>query len=121
MVWSYGGDPSSSPKDAVRFEIGDVDSEYSLLQDEEINYAITQESGTFAAAARCSEVLSRRFALQPNTTIGKTKIDGSAAAKLYADLASKLRSKSVVYNATIDSGVISDPIFTKGMHDDISS
>jgi hypothetical protein len=117
MAWSYGGDPSSSPKDAIRFEIGDVDSQYPMLQDEEIEYAINQESGILAAAARCCEVIARRLALQPNTTIGKTKIDSNTAAQGYSQLAKELRNKATATTGEFLTAGLPEAYFVRGLHD----
>lgn len=102
MGWSYT-DPGASDKDAVRFEIQDTDPSAALLQDGEITYALTVEAGTdtprsqqgiFAAAARCCEALSRRFAMQADTVVGSLQTDYSAMAKNYADRAQELRVKA---------------------------
>ena len=37
-MWSYSGDPLDSALDQVRFTIGDTDSEYPLLQHEELEF-----------------------------------------------------------------------------------
>ena len=45
MSFSYSGDPLSSPVDECRFLIGDTDENDHIMQDEEIEYLISQ-SGT---------------------------------------------------------------------------
>lgn len=40
MSYSYSGDPSDTPKDSVRFLIGDTDEEMWFLTDQEINWII---------------------------------------------------------------------------------
>jgi len=40
MSWTYSGDPTSSPKDELRFLIGDTNSVEPIMQDEELQYLI---------------------------------------------------------------------------------
>jgi hypothetical protein len=103
MPFSYSGDPSSSDKDAVRFEIQDTDSSAPLLQDEEINWTLDDEAGdqlprtpagVFSAAARCCEALSRRFAMQADTVVGSLTTTYSRMAENYAERAKELRAKA---------------------------
>src|SRR5438067_943339 len=94
MGWSYSGDPSSSTRDAVRFEIPDTDQSAQLLQDKEIDYALTQESGVLAAAAHCCETLARRFAAKADTVVGSLQYKWSAAAENYAERAKDLRARA---------------------------
>lgn len=42
MSWSYSGDPSSSALDKCRFLLGDTNEEAPIMQDEEINYIISE-------------------------------------------------------------------------------
>ena len=44
MSWSYSGDPADSDLDLVRFYVGDTDSRWELLQDEEILHVISQQT-----------------------------------------------------------------------------
>ena len=106
MSWTYSGEPGSSPKDAVRFEIQDTDEEAQLLQDGEIEYAIAQEAlevaegealsegGLYASSARCCEVLARLFAMQANETSGSIKTSFDEQARTYSERAQELRAKA---------------------------
>ena len=42
MTWTYSGNPSSTERDAVRFLVGDTDTNDQLLSNEEIDYLVTQ-------------------------------------------------------------------------------
>lgn len=42
MSWNYSGDPTNSPLDECRFLIGDTNENEPIMQDEEINYIISQ-------------------------------------------------------------------------------
>jgi len=124
MTWSYSGNPADSPKDAVRFEIGDTNQEDQLISDEEINYCLASEKNTLAAAARCCEVIARKFARQADKAIGRTRIAASQKSKAYRELAKQLRNKVTAYSGIpyeyyTACGVEVESIFTKGMTDNI--
>lgn len=40
MAFSYSGDPATSQTDEVRYMVGDTDSDFPLLQDEEILFVL---------------------------------------------------------------------------------
>jgi hypothetical protein len=94
MGWSYSGDPVNSDLDKVRFEIGDTDSTDQQLQDEEIEYTISAEPSLLAAAARCCEVLSRKFSRLADNRLGPQQVWASQRSVAYAERAKELRSKS---------------------------
>ena len=50
-TWTYSGDPSNSPKDAVRFWVEDTDSSAWQLSDQEINFVLTQYADPLMAAS----------------------------------------------------------------------
>lgn len=100
-MWSYSGNPAENSKDAVRFEIQDTEQESPLLQDAEIEYAITEEAGEepdsrgiLSAAARCAEILAQKFSLQADTIEGSLQQTYSKAAAGYTKLAEHLRARS---------------------------
>jgi hypothetical protein len=106
MSWTYSGDPSSSPKDAVRFEIPDTEEASPLLQDEEIEYALTQEGeSVLAAAAHCCEQLARKLSLQADTAIGSVKANYKDAAKNMAARAEDLRKRASGRHAPFAGGI----------------
>lgn len=120
MAWTYGGDPTSSPKDAVRFEIGDTDKEYPIMQDEEIEYVLAQERSVLSASARCCEILARKYASDPTISIGRTRVSGSTAARIYKELALELRRRATATSGQLFSGTTNvAPYFTRGMLDNI--
>ena len=74
--WSYSGDPNHSPKDQVRFLIGDTDENDQLLRDAEINYFLTQYNNVaINAAVQCLEAIMAKFSRMVNETVGGVKID----------------------------------------------
>jgi hypothetical protein len=101
-VWSYSGDPSSSVRDAVRFEIQDTNPKAHLLENEEIDYAVTQEapsetpsqSEVLSAAARCMEALARLFRMQADTEVGSLRVEYAKQAAGYDEQAVKTRLRA---------------------------
>lgn len=57
MPWTYTGNPGSSEKDMVRFLIADTNTSRQLVQDEEIEWLLTQEMNVYMAAAACCRSL----------------------------------------------------------------
>lgn len=98
MTFTYSGDPSDSDQDAVRFEIQDIDTTAPLIQDEEIAYALAQESTVLAASARCCEALARRFAAKADLQVvsgdDQVKRTYSVMAQTFAERAKDLRSRA---------------------------
>lgn len=93
MTWSYSGDPSTSEKDAVRFEIGDVDVNDQLVSDEEIQYLLTTEDSIVGAAALCCDKIAARFARDVDKKIEGTSVSASQRYEHYRSLAQHLRSR----------------------------
>lgn len=131
MTWTYNTAAlATSPKDQVRLEIGDTVQTAPLLQDEEIQQAITVELNIWGAAARCCEIISRQLLRKADVRIGRggTSLTYSAAAKQYTDMAAALRAKASAMHApwaggtsntakdsaAADSDLV-QPIFTKTM------
>jgi hypothetical protein len=80
----------------IRFEISDTNSATPLFQDEEINWAISVESNHWGAAARCAEILARKYMQLADVQLGRNlKIEYSKRSSGYAELAKSLRAKSL--------------------------
>jgi hypothetical protein len=101
VSWSYSGNPEASSKDAVRFEIQDTEENAQLLLDAEIEYAIVREAGSepteqglLSAAARCCEVICRKFTRQPDNIEGSLQQTYSKMAKNYREMAEELRLRA---------------------------
>lgn len=127
MVWLYSGDPGSSPRDAVRFEIGDTDSRDPLLQDAEVAYALKVEANIYGAAARCCESIARRFARQADYALGTHRVSASQRSEAYAKLGRELRLRATSSNAPSAGGIsrreglldrtsdLKEPAFTRNL------
>lgn len=113
----------------MRLLIADTDTTAQLLQDEEINFNLTQEMNVWGTAARCCEIISRNFLRKADVRVGRggTMLNYSNAANQYADMAAAFRKRAIAMNAPWAGGTsISDklsdasdsdlvqPIFTKG-------
>lgn len=96
MTWTYSGDPQDTPKDAVRFWVGDTTEGAPQLSDEEIAYLLTLTGGSVvqAAIAGCIH-LSNRYSSQVDFAVeSELKVNLSQRAQAYADRAQELRQQS---------------------------
>lgn len=137
MSWTYSGDPSISNKDQVRFLVGDTDSSEPLATDEEIEFALTQNSNVYAAAAFIADGISTYFMrCADSEEIGPVKVAYTSRVQFYSKRAADLLSKVgqyaqlTIYGGGIDIGdktaTDSDtslvaPNFRIGMNDFASS
>lgn len=87
MAWSYSGDPTESPKDAVRFLVGDTDITDPLLQDGEIYYLLGQyNNAVINASIRACETIQAKFGRMVDETVGSVSIKFSQRQKAFNDL-----------------------------------
>ena len=93
--WNYSGDPNSSELDRVRFEIGDTDENWPLLNDDEIQYAIDKEANLYTAAARCCEAIASKFSREADYSLGPKSVSSSQRAESYRAKARELRHKGI--------------------------
>lgn len=90
MAWTYTGDPADSPRDAVRFYVGDTNFNDQLLQDEEIAFALTHSADPLAAAARCARALASKFSSLVDEKFETIDNKFSQRAKAFHALAGRL-------------------------------
>lgn len=108
MAWSYGGDPSASAKDAVRFLIGDTNPKDQLLQDGEITYVLGQyNQAPPNAAIQCCEAILAKFARMVDEKVGLVDIKFSQKIKQYTQTRDELRRRLAFTDATPFAGGIS--------------
>ena len=96
MTWTYTGDPSDSPKDAVRFWIGDTTEATPQLSDEEITYLLQLTGGSVMQAAilACMQ-LANRYSSQVDFAVEtELRVALSQRAEAYAKRARELREQS---------------------------
>jgi hypothetical protein len=94
MVWTYSQNPALSAKDAVRFHSGDTDSADPLVSDEEIAFALGEESTAVLAAAAICEALAARFARQVDKSVGDLRLSLNQKAQAFAAKAEALRERA---------------------------
>lgn len=83
--------PDTSDKDAVRFLVGDTGPTDWYLQDEEITWALAQQSTVHMAAAVCAEAIAGQLARLADLSLDDTSISYSQRHRHYMDLAERLR------------------------------
>lgn len=90
MTWTYS-DPSSSPKDAVRFLVGDTDEDDQLIQDQEIEFFLDEFNDTYLAAASTAEAIASAFAREVAHSGDGLSYSGNQLQQHYAEMAERLR------------------------------
>lgn len=93
MTWSYSGNPSSSSTDAVRFLVGDTDTNDQLISNEEISYLITEHGSVNRSASEAARAIAAKFARNMNRSIGGLQADFAAKYRQYLELADNLLTK----------------------------
>ncbi len=97
MTWTYGGDPSASPRDEVRFLIQDTNEGRQLIDDEGIDFWLTRlmpvYEDTLAVAAQCCDTIAGRFASEVSQSGDGVSISLDQLQDKYTTLAASLRSQ----------------------------
>lgn len=93
LGWTYSGDPSTSARDLLRFDIGDTDENSPLLQDTELNYVIDNQSSQHRRVADCFERIGRKILQRPNFALDKWREDRHDVAKSFLEQAKELRKR----------------------------
>jgi len=91
VKFTYGGDPSASAVDAVRFLVGDVDPDMPLLDDREVAWAIARDGSETLAAASLAEHLYGVFAGKADIKVGPVSKSFSKLADAFKNKARQLR------------------------------
>jgi hypothetical protein len=98
MSFSYSGNPGTSPRDQVRFLIGDVTATPQSLQDAEVDYLLSQyPTSTEQAAAAAAEAMADRYAGLSATSkrVGDLSLsyDYAGTGTRFTAIARRLRQK----------------------------
>jgi len=93
MTWSYSGNPSNSTQDAVRFLVGDTDTNDQLISNEEIAYFVSEFNNARRSASEAARAIAAKYARLMNRSIGGLSADFSAKYRQYLELADSLLSK----------------------------
>ena len=116
MAFSYSGNPADSDKDAVRFLIGDTDSNDPLVTDEEIAWQLGQRGKVYLAASSCCVAIAAKFSRKADRSVGNLQASFSQQAEAYRQMARDLEAQAAD-TAVLQpySGVSGDPAFKRGM------
>jgi len=130
LTWTYSGDPASSDRDRVRFEIGDTDTTDQQLTDAEIDAALAlYASSVTAAAIYCANALVAKFSRLCDQSVGAIHVSYSQRASSYKTLVAELRrrggaaspylgGRSLADKDTVEGDTDrSSPAFSRGMLD----
>ena len=92
MSWTYTDNPLGSPRDALRFKIGDTNQDDPLLTDAQCGYLLDDYANDIlrAAIAGC-EALAAKFAAARPSGAGDIDNPPQDRAKVFLALADKLR------------------------------
>lgn len=131
MTVTYSGDPSADNKDAVRFLTGDTSTANAQFQDEEILWALQQNSNLYLVAAelieqRVSSVVSSGGSI----VVGDLELTHDMTVAAAAARARSLRRRAAMTATPFAGGLTisskesaeddsdrTTPAFTRGMHD----
>ncbi|WHH58305.1 hypothetical protein [Petroclostridium sp. X23] len=110
-------------KDRMRFELGDTNMDEPILQDEEINIFVTEESSWKRAILKCTEKIASKFATEANMQIGPIKMDLMDRAKFWESKVANLKREQagmavpVAAASAGGEGDIQGAYFRVGLHD----
>lgn len=130
LRFTYGGDPNSSASDAVRFLVGDTVRARPLLDDREVEYALSKYANPSLAAALLAEGLAARYARESDVSVGSVSHSLSQVSERFEKLALRLRQDAtkmarVSFPATTrdakkalqDDSSLTNPEFSVGLTD----
>ena len=102
MAWTYDvSDIATSALDQVRFILGDTVPSDPQLQDEEINFVLTQRSSVYGAAAMCCRSLATKYARSADEKAGDSQVWYSQIAKGYALRAIELEAAAAASGTSV--------------------
>jgi len=90
MSWNYSGRPADSDRDHVRFLVGDTDAEEPFVQDEEIAFAVANQTSLKLSAALVLRALAAKYSRQVTNKVGDVSSNCSDVAKAFRDRADEL-------------------------------
>ena len=94
-TFTYNGDPSSSPVNAVRFLIGDTIRAFVMFDDREIEYQLTETPNHRIAGAELLEKKSYQFARLADERVGDVSKAFSKVAAQMKLCAKDLRNQAL--------------------------
>lgn len=103
-VYSYSGDPASSPTDAVRFWVSDRGPDVWQISNQEIDYTLTQYTNPLLAAAAIANEFAMKWALACDKAVGDLRLAYSQRSKMYQSLAKQLKQEGEQQGPQLFSG-----------------
>jgi len=97
----------ATEKDQVRTLIGDVDTTNPFLQDETIEWYLTQEMNIYMAAAKCAYSVYMRLSgggTLEDRKVGETRIKYQAAGR-FKELTNEMRARGLNYQRPYAGGI----------------
>lgn len=109
MSWTYtAANMATSPKDYVRFLIGDTISTDPQLTDEAINSILTLTSSLpYPAALQCCLALQALYARRADIAIDSFRVAMSDRVKAYKDLYNQIRIQNATRPGALGAPVVS--------------
>ena len=90
MTWSWNPELTTN-RDIVRFLLGDTNRDAPKLENETIDWALTQETNLYFAGALLAESISASHASSVSRSVGGLSVSGGERQSSYATLAERLR------------------------------
>lgn len=115
MSWSYSGNPANSELDALRFLIGDTNEDEPIMQDEELEYLITEYGASpntlkYEAFMRAATLFARDI----KRTLGPQSEDPTERLKYFKEQTAYYKSKIATAGISLPSYAY-PKVFRKGM------
>lgn len=99
--WTYGGDPTSSPRDQIRFLVGDTDSTDQLITDQEISYMLSMHPNAYEAASHVCLAIAAKMARCMDKSVGSLSRSYSQKYEHYKELAADLKQQAAGQSSAI--------------------
>ena len=108
MTFTYSGNPDLSPRDLVRFILGDTDAREPILQNAEIDWALNQyNSAPMNASIRLCEMIAAKMTRHADESAGSVSVSFSQVAKSFRSLRKDLVRRLATEDMTPYCGGIS--------------
>lgn len=115
MSWEYNlANLATSEKDQVRYYIGDTESDFQLLQDEEIEFELSRHDSVLETAVACCDKLVAKLSKQVDNRLGPSSISASDLAEQFRKLSDTLKAQAQGLNPPIAPSVPDDVEITEG-------
>ena len=101
MSWNYSGNPGDSPRDKVRFLVGDTCEDQQLVSDGEIAWAVSNQPTEGLAAALVLRALAARFSRLVTAKVGDVSKNCGEMAKAFKVRADELDPSGMTFGAAL--------------------